>query len=54
MKMFEIIKPVTIASATDNHGNVNRTKANKMVDPRGYFAKNKRLSKKKSQNSPVR
>lgn len=48
MKMSEIIRPVTIASATDGHGNVNRSKANTMVDPRGYFAKNKRLSKKKS------
>ena len=48
MKMSEIIKPVTIASATDSHGQVNRTKANSMVDPRGYFAKNKRQSKKKA------
>lgn len=35
-------------SATDSNGNVDRAKANQMVDPRGYFAKNKRLSKNKS------
>ena len=37
----------TIASATDSRGNVSRAKADKIADPRGYFAKNKRSIPKK-------
>lgn len=37
----------TIASATDSKGNVSRAKADKIADPKGYFAKNKRSLPKK-------
>lgn len=51
MKINEIIETTlaeeTIASATDSHGNVSRAKADKIADPRGYFAKNKRSLPKK-------
>lgn len=48
MRLSEFTKPPTIMSATDSNGHVDRAKANQMVDPRGYFAKNKRRLKKKS------
>lgn len=41
------INEETIASATDSKGNVSRAKADKIADPKGYFAKNKRLLPKK-------
>lgn len=53
MRLIEIAHPETIMSATDNNGHVNRNKANKMVDPRGYFAKNKRRIKRKNILSKV-
>jgi len=36
----------TIASATDSRGNVSRKKADKIADPKGFFAKNKNQLKK--------
>ena len=48
MRLSEFTKPPTIISATDSNGQIDRTKANKMVDPKGYFAKNKRCIKKKN------
>jgi hypothetical protein len=50
MKISELLseKFQTIASATGPHGKIDRAKANQMVDPRGYFAKNKRSIKKKN------
>jgi hypothetical protein len=49
MKISELLskKFQTIASATGPHGKIDRNKANQMVDPRGYFAKNKRSIKHK-------
>lgn len=47
MKIKDIIAEETIASATDAKGNVSRAKADKIADPRGYFAKNKRSLPKK-------
>jgi hypothetical protein len=51
MKINDIVgvklKEETIASATDSRGNVSRAKADKIADPRGYFAKNKRSLPKK-------
>ncbi len=32
---------ITIVSATERDGEINRKKANQMVDPHGYFQKNK-------------
>lgn len=48
MKITELLekaKPVTIVSATNGTKGINRKKVNPMVDPRGYFAANKRRSK---------
>ena len=42
----EILNDETIASATDSKGNVSRAKADRIADPKGYFAKNKRKLKK--------
>ena len=42
MKIVEILQAPTIRSATGKDGMINRTVANRMVDPRGYFARNKR------------
>ena len=51
MKMCDLLltrlNEETIASATDSRGNVSRAKADKIADPRGYFAKNKRSIPKK-------
>jgi len=46
MKISEILKPMTIVGATDSHGHVNRAKAERIPDPRGWFAKNKRALRK--------
>ena len=35
-------KNVTIAAATERGGNINRRKADRMLDPHDYFGKNKR------------
>jgi len=35
------LKIVTIASATKANGNIDRAKADRILDPRGYFEKNK-------------
>ena len=40
MKISELLKAPTISSATDNKG-INRQKANRITDPRGYFAKSR-------------
>ena len=48
MRLSEFTTPPTIMSATDSNGQVDRAKADTMVDPRVYFAKNKRRIKKKS------
>ncbi len=39
------LKIVTIASATKADGNIDRAKADRILDPRGYFEKNKRKLK---------
>jgi hypothetical protein len=36
---------VTIAAATKKNGNIDRKKADRMIDPHGYFAKNKRKNR---------
>jgi hypothetical protein len=36
---------VTIAAATKRDGNIDRKKADRMIDPHGYFAKNKRKNR---------
>jgi len=38
-------KNVTIADATDQGGNINRKKADRMLDPHDYFGKNKRKNR---------
>jgi hypothetical protein len=35
-------KNVTIAAATERSGNINRKKADRILDPHNYFGKNKR------------
>ena len=35
-------KNVTIAAATERSGNINRRKADRILDPHNYFGKNKR------------
>jgi hypothetical protein len=47
MKIAEILQAPTIRSATGKDGMINRVTANRMVDPRGYFARNKRRIKTK-------
>jgi hypothetical protein len=44
MKIHEIISEAapTIKSATGPHGQINRKTSDRIVDPRGYFAKNKK------------
>lgn len=44
MKISELLekKTMTIADATDGIAGINRPKAEKILDPRGFFAKNKR------------
>ena len=46
MKICEITAP-TIKSATGPHGQINRKTSDRIVDPHGYFAKNKRAIKKR-------
>jgi hypothetical protein len=46
MRIMEILRAPTIASATGREGKINRNTADRMVDPRGYFARNKRRTKK--------
>lgn len=48
MKISELLekKSPTIMSATTGNKGLNRNKIDPMVDPRGYFAKNKRSHKK--------
>jgi hypothetical protein len=46
MRIMEILRAPTIASATGRDGKINRNTADRMVDPRGYFARNKRRTKK--------
>lgn len=41
-----LLLDTTISSATDSHGNVSRQKSDKIADPNGYFAKNKKQLKK--------
>ena len=42
MKICELLSnPETIMSATDKKGHVSRLKADRIVDPHGYFARNK-------------
>lgn len=38
----------TIRSATEPSGNINRRTADRIIDPRGYFAQNKRKLGKRS------
>jgi len=47
MKYREIIeaKAMTITAAT-SHNNIDRAKADKILDPKGYFAKNKKKLRK--------
>ena len=40
------IKAPTIASATQSDGNINRKTTDRILDPRGYFEKNKRKLKR--------
>jgi hypothetical protein len=51
MKIVEILgqlpkHPMTIAGATNSHGHVDRKKADKILDPKGWFAYNKQAIKK--------
>lgn len=39
------VKAPTIASATERSGNINRKTADRILDPRGYFEKNKRKTR---------
>lgn len=52
MKISEIIAP-TIKSATGPHGQINRKTSDRIIDPRGYFAKNKRAIGKKGRFGPA-
>jgi hypothetical protein len=45
--LFEAVKIVTIKSATKANGNIDRAKADRMLDPHGYFSKNKRKIKRR-------
>ena len=38
-------KNVTIAAATERGGNINRKKADRILDPHNYFGKNKRKNR---------
>ena len=46
MKIYEILAP-TIKSATGPGGQINRKTSDRIIDPRGYFAKNKRRISRK-------
>lgn len=48
MKIAELLerKSPTIMSATRGSNGLNRNKVDPMVDPKGYFTKNKRSHKK--------
>lgn len=47
LELAGIAKGPTIADATERSGNINRTTSDRIIDPRGYFAKNKRQLHKK-------
>jgi hypothetical protein len=49
MKISELLskKSQTITSATNSNGHVDRKKSDQILDPEGYFAKNKKSIKKK-------
>ena len=52
MKISELLKAPTIVSATTKSGEIDRKKADRIEDPRGYFSKassyySKKPSKKK-------
>jgi hypothetical protein len=47
------IKAPTIASATERSGNINRKTADRILDPRGYFEKNKRKNRRKMTEADV-
>lgn len=40
-RLLELAKVPTIASATERSGNINRKTADRILDPQGYFEKNK-------------
>jgi hypothetical protein len=42
--MHEILKAPTIASCTKSNGAINRAKADRILDPKGYFKKKKKIS----------
>ena len=42
LELAGVAKGPTIADATERSGNINRTTSDRIIDPRGYFAKNKR------------
>ena len=51
LELAGVAKGPTIASATERSGNINRTTADRIIDPRGYFAKNKRKNRKVREDS---
>ena len=48
MKLIDIFEKdaMTIMTATDNGNGIDRRKAEKIVDPRGFFTKNKKRIKR--------
>jgi hypothetical protein len=52
MRIHELYAP-TIATATGPKGHVSRTIADRIIDPRGYFVRNRKLIKPKSRFVPA-